>query len=186
MKLNFKKKSDCLSDIKPSTPLLLENRNSQTLQLDRWTNHQNLRLTLLTPEKLTGYLFYYIVEFLFSLRIRQEDLFNLENIGSCCILKDVKWTKGMTKNCCEVSSEQNSKEMKNCRWRTTGNITIQSPNNIRSKTVTGTQQGKRKWERQDSSWKKEKGSEVDILEWDDEPQQRKERGGGSYESQSFE
>ena len=57
MKLNFrKKKSDCFSDIKPSTPLLLENRNSQTLQLDRWTNHQNLRLTLLTPEKLTGYL----------------------------------------------------------------------------------------------------------------------------------
>ena len=57
----------------------------------------------------------------------------------------------MTENCCEVSSEQNSKEMKNCRWRTTGHITIQGPNNIRSKTVTGTQQGKRKWERLDST-----------------------------------
>lgn len=45
---------------------------------------------------------------------------------------------------------------------------------------------KEKWERLDSSWKKEKGSGVDILEWDDEPQQLKERGGGAYESQSFE
>ena len=34
--------------------------------------------------------------------------------------------------------------------------------------------------------KKEKGSGVDILEWDDEPQQLKERGGGAYVSQSFE
>ena len=87
----------------------------------------------------------------------------------------------MTENCSEVSSEQNSKEMKNCRY-----ITIQGPNNIRSKTMTGTQQGKRKWERLDSSWKKEKGSGVDILKWDDEPQQLKERGGGAYVSQSFE
>ena len=132
------------------------------------------------------FVFYYIVEFLCSLRIRQEDLFNLENIDSCCTLKDGKLTKKMTENCCEVSFEQNSKEMKNCRWRTTGHITIQSPNNIRSKTVTGTQQGKRKWERLDNSWKKEKGSGVDILEWDDEPQQLKERGGGAYVPQSFE